>query len=142
MTIPAPEGADLPGSNPFSRPSPLPFGMPEFDRIESGHLLPALRAGRAIQRAEWEAVATSDDDPTIENTLEAIERSGELLARAAVVAGTLESSVGGEENDRIAAEDAPEAAEHSDAFWLDARIYRRFVALAEQDLSERDAWAV
>jgi peptidyl-dipeptidase Dcp len=142
MTIPTPEGADLPESNPFSRPSPLPFGMPEFDRIESDHLLPALRAGRAVQRAEWEAVASSDDDPTIENTLEAIERSGELLTRAAVVAGTLESSVGGEENDRIAAEDAPEAAEHSDAFWLDARIYRRFVALAEQDLSERDAWAV
>lgn len=137
------DAVTLPDDNPFARPSPLPFGMPEFEAIRLEHLMPALRAGRAAQRAEWEAVASDLSAPTVENTLHALERSGELLQRAAVVLSTLAGSVGGDELDAISTENAPESSAHGDAFWLDARIYDRFRALQGADgLDEQDAWAV
>ncbi|MGC5616986.1 M3 family metallopeptidase [Georgenia sp. Z1491] len=139
----SPDAVTLPDDNPFSRPSPLPFGMPEFGAIRPEHLLPALRAGRAAQRAEWESVASDPQEPTVENTLVALERSGELLTRAAVVLSTLAGSVGGPEYDAISAENAPESSAHGDAFWLDARLYDRFRVLQSAGgLDEQDAWAV
>lgn len=133
-------------ANPFARASDLPYGLPDFRELDEEHFLPALLAGMAEQRAEVEAVATDPSEPTVENTLEALERSGRLLHRAAsafyVQAGA-DSTPGLQDVER---EVAPLLAAHSDAIWLDARLHARVEALAarvEQDgtpLAPDTAW--
>lgn len=73
--------ADLPSDNPFARPSTLPFQLPPFDRIHDTDYLPAFEAGMRAQRDEVTQIAQARNAPTFENTLVALERSGELLER-------------------------------------------------------------
>ncbi|MDD9208192.1 M3 family metallopeptidase [Georgenia sp. 10Sc9-8] len=116
---------DLPADNPFARPSALPYGLPDFAAIRTQHLRPALDAGLAAQRQEWEAIAADPAAPDVANTLEALERSGQLLHRVATVFFTLVSAVGDEEVHAIDAEYAPRLAAHRDALWLDGRVFAR-----------------
>src|SRR6202162_6113954 len=72
-------------SNPFFSASPLPYQAPPFDRIKESDYAPALEEGMKRQLAEIDAIAHHPEPPTFANTLEAMERSGELLTRAAKV---------------------------------------------------------
>src|SRR6476619_4381726 len=71
--------ATLPASNPFAKPSALPFQAPDFSAIKDSDYLPALLAGMAEQKREVAAVANQKALPTFDNTIVALERSGELL---------------------------------------------------------------
>ena len=79
----APLSAQLPSSNPFAAPSPLLYETPQFDRIKDADYLPAFEEGMKQQRAEIDAIADNPAPPTFENTILAVERSGQLLTRVA-----------------------------------------------------------
>ncbi|MBF0689299.1 MAG: M3 family metallopeptidase [Cellulomonas sp.] len=120
----------LDAANPFARASDLPYGLPDFRELREEHYLPALLAGMAEERAEVEAIATDPSEPTVANTLEALERSGRLLHR---VASAFYVQAGAESTPGLQAveeEVAPLLAAHSDAIWLDARLHARVEALA------------
>ena len=70
---------------PSSRPAPCPFGYPDFAAIREEHFLPAFVEGMARQRAEVDAIAADPAPPTFENTLVALERSGDVLRRVSAV---------------------------------------------------------
>src|SRR4051812_45615556 len=74
--------AQLAPDNPFARESTLPYQLPPFDKIKDESFEPALLAGMAAQRKEIDAIAKNPAAPTFENTIAAMERSGELLTRA------------------------------------------------------------
>jgi peptidyl-dipeptidase Dcp len=82
----------LDAANPFCVPSELPYRLPPFDRIHEDHYRPAFEQGMAEQRAEVAAINADDAEPTFENTVEALERSGALLGRVASVFFNLTSS--------------------------------------------------
>ena len=82
----------LPGTNVFARPWTLDLGLPDFAAVRHEDIGPAVRAGMAVQRSEWETVASDEAEPTIANTVEALERSGELLDRVLTVLRTLTSA--------------------------------------------------
>lgn len=136
----ATEGADavLDPANPFAAPSTLPYELPDFAAIREEHYEPAVVAGMAAHRAEVEAIATNPEPATVENTLEALERAGQLLGRATTAFyGTLpaDSTPGLEDiQERL----APQLAAHQDAISMDARLYARVRSLADQAL-EPDA---
>lgn len=121
--------ATLPADNPFSRPWSLDLGLPDFTAVRPEHLEPAIRAGMAAQRAEWEQVAADPSPATIANTLVPLERSGELLERALTVLYALTSATDSPELDALEERLAPELAAHHDAHDLDVRLYRRYQAL-------------
>ena len=100
--------APLPSDNPFARASTLPFQAPPLDRIRNEHFAPALEAGMAEQRREIEAIANSSEAPTFENTIVAMERSGELLTRVNAVFFNLSSSNTNDTLERVQTEDRPE----------------------------------
>ncbi|MGO3796939.1 MAG: M3 family metallopeptidase [Pauljensenia sp.] len=130
-------------TNPLASPSTLPFGLPDYAAITPAHLEAAVREGMAQQVAEWEAVATDPAEPDEGNTVVALDRSGELLDRAVGVLWTLASSIGGEEYDSLQETFSPLLAAHASTFTLDARLYRRFLAVAERpDLDPETAWVV
>ncbi|NCD18124.1 MAG: M3 family peptidase, partial [Actinobacteria bacterium] len=116
-------------ANPFATPSPLPLELPDFAAATPEAVREALAAGLAEQRAEWDAIAADPEIPTVENTLLALERSGQLLARVLPVGFTLMESVGGEEWDALEAEFMPQLSAHADALHLSAPIFRRLESL-------------
>jgi peptidyl-dipeptidase Dcp len=113
----------LPADNPFAAPSTLPYGLPPFDHIREEHMAPALRAGMAEQRAEWEAVAAQAGPFTFAGTVEALERSGRLLARTRAVVDALASAHATAGVRAVDEEFAPLLAEHHDALALDGRVF-------------------
>src|SRR3954462_13263111 len=125
---PAPAPA-LSADNPLAAPSSLPFALPPFAAVTLEHCREALLAGMAEQRAEVVAIVGSDEPPTFENTVVALERSGELLTRAALVFGNLASSVSTPRMREIEREIAPLEAAHSDALRLDPALFARIDAV-------------
>jgi peptidyl-dipeptidase Dcp len=136
----------LDADNPFAAPSTLPYGLPDFARIREEHYRPALLAGMAEQRAEVEAIAASDEPATVANTLEALERSGRLLHRAATVFFNQSSSDSTPALEALEEEVAPLLAAHEDAIYLDRRLFARVEALraaaeaGDLDLEPDTAW--
>jgi len=121
--------ADLRADNPFAAPSALPYGLPAFGEVHAEHYLPALEAGMAQQRAQVEAIATAPELPTLANTVEAIERSGRLLARVSAVFFNLSAAASTPGLREIEATVAPLLAAHRDAMYLDERIFARVDAV-------------
>ncbi|WP_369373480.1 M3 family metallopeptidase [Promicromonospora sp. Populi] len=125
------ERTELDPANPFAVPSTLPYGLPDFSAIREEHYEPAIVAGMAAHRAEVEAIATNPEPAGVENTLEALERAGQPLARAAATFhGRLsaDSTPGLEDiQERL----APRFAAHQDSILMDARLYARVRSLAD-----------
>ncbi|WP_125777705.1 M3 family metallopeptidase [Antribacter gilvus] len=112
-------------------PSTLPYELPDYTAIREEHFEPAILAGMAEHRAEVEAIATHPDAPTVENTLEALERSGSLLGRAARAFYNQLSADATPGLEGVEERLAPQFAAHEDAIYMDARLYARAVAIDE-----------
>jgi peptidyl-dipeptidase Dcp len=117
--------ASVSPDNPLHQPSRLPFGLPPFADITPEHCREALLAGMAEQRAEVAAIVGSPEPATFENTVVALERSGELLTRAWNVFGNLTSSIATPRMREIEREIAPMEAAHDDAIRLDPALFAR-----------------
>jgi peptidyl-dipeptidase Dcp len=115
--------------NPFFAPSPLPYGMPPFDLIRDEHYLPAYEQGMADRLAEIEAIANSPESPSFENTIVAMERSGELLNRVSRVFGNLNSAHTNPQMQEVQKTVAPLLAAHQDAVFLNGPLFERIEAL-------------
>ncbi|MDY6944142.1 MAG: M3 family metallopeptidase [Pseudomonadota bacterium] len=118
--------------NPFARESTLPFKWPPLDKIKDQHYVPALEAGMAEQRREVAAIAGNEAAPSFENTIVALERSGQLLNRAATVFYALSSSNTNPQIEQAQTEMAPKLSAHSDSIYLDAALFARVQKLHEQ----------
>jgi peptidyl-dipeptidase Dcp len=132
--------SQLPASNPFAKPSTLPFNYPAFDKIKNEDFAPAFEEGMRQQSAEIDAIAASRAAPTFQNTIVAMERSGQLLNR---VSTAFFSLVGANTNDTLNALDkelAPRLAAHSDKIRLNEKLYKRIQTLyAKRDKLHLDA---
>lgn len=116
-------------ANPLLKASPLPFEAPDFSAIRDEHYQPAIEEGMKQQLAEIRAIVDNPEAPTVANTLEALERSGELLSRAR---GIFSNLVATDTNDTLRAAQtalAPKLAAHADAIRLDPRLFARIKAL-------------
>ena len=71
--------------NPFLNEYETPFKIPPFEEIEFAHYEPAFDIGMKEHLIEIEEIANSQQEPTFENTIEAMERSGETLDKVANV---------------------------------------------------------
>jgi peptidyl-dipeptidase Dcp len=131
-------------SNPFASRSTLPYELPPFAQITDEHYLPAFYAGMEEHLAEINAIIDSSEDATFANTIVAMERSGRLLQRVAVVFYNKSSSDTNEKIQAIEEEIAPKMAAHQDAIRLNPALFARvkglFDAKDELALSAEDDW--
>ena len=116
---------DSMNNNPFAEVSTLPFEAPDFDLIEEKHYMPAFREGMSIQLGEITAIAENPEPPTFENTIVAMEQSGELLTRVQRVFFNMTSAHTNEKIQEIQSELAPELAAHSDDIYLNRDLFER-----------------
>lgn len=123
---PAPaQPAAAPAPSLFAQPSTLPYNLPPFDKIKESDFRPAFEAGMAAQRKEVDAIAHNAEAPSFDNTLVALERSGQELARTSSTFSNLTSSNTSDELDKIQAEMAPKLSAHQDAIFLDPALFAR-----------------
>ena len=119
-------------ANPFYAPSALPFQAPPFDRIEDSDYQPAIEAGMADQRKEIRAIADNPAAPTFENTIIAMEKTGALFQRAYAAFNAVTGANTNPVLEKIQQEEAPKLAAHSDAIFLDAKLFQRVKAVYEK----------
>jgi peptidyl-dipeptidase Dcp len=119
-------------SNPFFQKSTLQFQTPPFDKIHDVDYAPAIEEGMKQQIAEIDAIANDPAPPTFANTIEAMERSGQLLTRVAKVFFNLAQSNTDDVMQKIRADEAPKLAAHQDAIYLNAKLYARVKALYDR----------
>ncbi len=121
-----------PATNPFFSESTLPFHAPPFDKITDSDYAPAIEAGMKDQLAEIEKIANDPAPPTFGNTLEAMERSGALLTRVTKVFFNLTQSNTNDTLQKIKSDEAPKLAAHSDAIFLNAKLFARVKAIYDK----------
>lgn len=115
--------------NPFHAPSTLPLEAPDFDAISVAHYKPAMEAGMAREMQEIEAIANNPEPPTFENTMVAMERTGDLLTRVQRVFYNMTSAHTNEDIQAIQSEMAPRFSEHSDNIRLNPDLFERVETL-------------
>ncbi|MGH6878226.1 MAG: M3 family metallopeptidase, partial [Rhizomicrobium sp.] len=126
---PSTSHAALPASNPFAQPSTLPFQAPPFDRIKDSDYQPALEEGMRQQIAEIEAIADSPEQPTFENTIAAMEKSGRLLDRVELAFFGVVQANTDDTLDKVQTDEAPTLAAHQDAIFLNPKLFARVKAI-------------
>ena len=122
--------------NPFFEPSSLEYGLPPFAEIRDEHYEPAFEKGMSDQLAEVRAIVRKHDAPMFENTLPALEASGQLLSRVATVFFNKSSADSSDFTNDLEERIAPQLAAHSDAILLDSALYSRIMTVHDA-LDER-----
>jgi peptidyl-dipeptidase Dcp len=119
-------------ANPFFAESGLPYRLPAFGEIREEHYGPALERAMAEQLAEIGQIAGAADEPSFENTIVALERSGVMLRRVSSVFANHCGSYSTAGMEALDAEFSPRLAAHWDAVQLNGALYGRIKALYER----------
>lgn len=130
--IPVPD-ATL-SSNPLMKKSNLQYEAPEFDKIKDQHFKPAFDFGLKQHDAEILKIATNAENPTFENTIVALEKSGEILKRSMIIFSNLTSANTNPILQALDEEYAPIFAAHSDKMLLNDQLYSRIKSISENGL--------
>jgi peptidyl-dipeptidase Dcp len=115
--------------NPLLKPSSLPYQLPPFELIKDEHFAPAFDQGMAEELKEVEAIANNPEKPTFENTIVALERTGQLLGRATRAFGILTASLTNANLQKLETALSPKSAAHRDAIRLNPKLFARISAL-------------
>ncbi len=118
--------------NPLLKESSAPFGAPEFDKIKNEHYLPAFEAGIAEAKAEIDAIVANQEEPTFENTIEAMEVSGQTLNNVAGIFFNLMEANTNDEMQQIAEQVSPMLTEYSMYVSLNADLFQKVKAVYEK----------
>ncbi len=118
--------------NPLLKESSAPFGAPEFDKIRNEHYLPAFEAGIAEAKAEIDAIVANQEEPTFENTIEAMEVSGQTLNNVAGIFFNLMEADTNDEMQQIAESVSPMLTEYSMYVSLNNDLFQRVKAVYEK----------
>jgi peptidyl-dipeptidase Dcp len=119
--------------NPFFQPFATQYGEADFSKIRTADYEPAFLKGIEQQNAEIQAIIDNPEAPTFENTILALDRSGEILNR---VSGVFYALTEADTNDELTALDekmAPILSEHTDNIYLNEALFQRVQAIHQQE---------
>ena len=118
--------------NPLLTESAAPFGAPQFDKIADEHYLPAFEAGIAEAKAEIDAIIANQEEPTFENTIEAMEYAGQTLDRVAGIFYNLMEANTNDKMQEIAEQISPMLTEYSMYVSLNPVLFEKVKAVYEK----------
>jgi peptidyl-dipeptidase Dcp len=119
-------------SNPFYAESTLPFHAPPFDKIKDTDYQPAIEAGIKQNLEEVQAIADNKAEPTFENTIVAMEKSGQLVSRVMMVFNGVTGANINPVLQKTQDEVAPKLAALQDGIFLNAKLFKRVSAIYEK----------
>ena len=120
---------EIDNSNPFFTSYNTPFDVPPFDRIMAKHYMPAFIKGMADGREEIKELTDNKDKPTFQNTIEALDKSGELLTRVSSVFFSQTSANTNDSLQKIEVEVSPGLSAFHDEILLDSALFKRVKSL-------------
>ncbi len=123
--------------NPFFEEWTTPFGVPPFDKIEAEDYTPALEKAMEIHNEEIEAIVTSPEVPSFENTILAYDNSGKKLTDIYSVFSLVEAADTNEKLQHINEEMSPKLAAHSDRIALNDGLFKRVKYVYDNRAQER-----
>ena len=119
------KGAEV-ADNPFFEDEwTTPYGVPPFDRIKMEHYAPAFERGMSLHNEQIEAIVSSVEEPSFENTILAYDNSGQMLMRVATVFELLNSAETNDQMQAYASEIFPRLAAHYDAIAMNEALFER-----------------
>lgn len=118
--------------NPLLEKLDTPFETVPFNRVHNEDILPALQMALENGRQEIEQIRKNPAEPTFENTLEALERSGSSVGLVARVLYNLNAAETNEEIQKIARESSPLLSDYANDVLLDETLFQRIRAVYEQ----------
>jgi peptidyl-dipeptidase Dcp len=116
----------------FAKPSPLFLHAPQFDKIKDADYQPAMEQGMAVQRREIDAIVNQRSVPTFENTIVAMEKSGQMLDRASSGFFAVAHANGNPTLEKVETDIAPKLAAQRDAIYLNPRLFQRVKSLHDR----------
>ncbi|MBD9535865.1 peptidyl-dipeptidase Dcp [Stenotrophomonas sp. STM01] len=116
-------------TNPFMTASSLPFQAPAFDKIKDSDYLPAFEEGMRQHLVEIKQITDNTQPATFDNTLLPMEQSGAILDRVSRVFFSVVQADTNPERQKIQEDVVPKLAAHSDAIYLDAKLFARVKAV-------------
>ena len=119
-------------TNPLLAEWETPYGIPPFDQIRAEHYMPAFEVAMQEHLAEIEAITSSTEEPTFENTMLAFDNSGRRLEQVSLVFGMLAAAETNAELQAVEAEVMPLLAAHGDRIMLNDALFNRIKTLYDQ----------
>ncbi len=119
-------------NNPLLQEFTNEFEAPPFDKIKDSHYLPAFEVAMEAHQAEIDSIANNPEEPTFENTIEAMEYSGQLLTRVRSIFSNVRSADTNEELNKVAQEVFPKLTAHSDNIYLNDALFQRVKTLVDK----------
>lgn len=117
--------------NPFFEEWKTPFGVPPFDQIKDEHFIPAFKKGMEIEIKEIDAIVNNTEAPTFENTLVAMEKTGELLNKVSRIFFHLNDADTSDTRKAIANDVTPLLSKHRNSISLNEKLFQRVKAVHE-----------
>ncbi|MDG2061592.1 MAG: M3 family metallopeptidase [SAR86 cluster bacterium] len=111
--------------NPFLKEYSTPYKIPPFQDIKSKHYMPAFLAGMKEHLIEIDGIVKDTNEPTFENTIVELERTGKTLDKVSNVFFNLLSSNTNDEMDDIAKEISPLLSAHGDKISLNKNLFKK-----------------
>jgi peptidyl-dipeptidase Dcp len=118
--------------NPLLTDSTLPYGAPDFLKIKDENFLPAMLEGISQQKKAVEEIVANKEEPTFNNTVLALEKSGELLNRSSQIFSALAGANTNETLQKVEEEMAPKFAAQNDMIYLNEKLFQRFKTLFDK----------
>ncbi|MES2405543.1 MAG: M3 family metallopeptidase, partial [Pseudomonadota bacterium] len=119
-------------ANPFYKASTLPFQAPDFSKIKDSDYQPAMEEGMRQQSAEIDKIANNPAAPTFDNTLVAMEKSGQMLTRVMLAFSTVAGANTDDTLQKVQETEASKLSAHQDSIYLNPKLFARIQALYNQ----------
>ena len=119
-------------NNPLLETSSAPYGAPAFDKIRFEHYKPAFEAAVAEGKAEIKAIVENPDEPTFENTIEALELAGSTLDKVSNIFFNLNEACTDQKMQQLAEDLSPMLTEYSMSILLNPDLFARVKAVYEK----------
>ena len=119
-------------NNPFFSKPETPYNVPAFDRLKTEHFIPAFEEGMKQQKQEVESIVANRQAPTFENTIEALEYSGDLLNEVSAVFFNMCETNNSDAMNAVAEEISPKLSAHSDDIYLNEALFKRVKAVYDR----------
>ena len=119
-------------TNPLLTESSAPFGAPQFDKIENEHYLPAFETAIAEAKAEIDAIIANEEEPTFENTIEAMEYAGETFGNVASIFYNLMEANTNDQMQEIAEQLSPMLTEYEMYVSLNPVLFEKVKTVYEK----------
>ncbi|QKG79835.1 M3 family metallopeptidase [Tenuifilum thalassicum] len=123
---------DKTDTNPLLASYDTPYQTPPFDKIKHEHYMPALDSAISMAKHEVEAIINNPEEPTFENTIEALDRSGKLLANVTNILFNLNEAETDSVLQQIVIEASPKLTDFSNDINLNPELFKRVKAVWEK----------